>query len=271
MGRLETVAPPEASPEAGPEPPQVFVRTFTTPVGLPWDQARAAQLEARHGAPLPIAELAHQLRRLEGWSYARPGRFAVFYVRRRDFKQPFETTLDVDGAAVRVAFGRRRRLAAGQMDQLRGAAVVGAGLALAAVVVTAACVQASNVRAEAEARLERLEREAAAKLRLANRLGADREIRRALAAAQGASGTPEQVLRDLAWVTRARTPEARIVAVHWEQGLLAIEARGKAPPVSAIDREIVRSDKPLPSGLWLWGVGPIGAGEGPVVSDLAEP
>src|SRR5688572_20809131 len=85
-------------------PPQVFVRTFSTPSGLPWEQARAARLDAEHGAPLPLRDLLHRVKRLSPWSPGAVGRYAVFYVRRRDYRGAFETTVDVDGQPVRVTF-----------------------------------------------------------------------------------------------------------------------------------------------------------------------
>ena len=58
------------------EPPQVFVRVFQAPAGMPWEQGRAARLEARHGSPLPIADVMHQVKRLGAWSLGQPGRYA---------------------------------------------------------------------------------------------------------------------------------------------------------------------------------------------------
>ena len=65
----------EAEPKAERPQPQVLVRVIVTPPGAPWEQARAAKLDAQHGAPLPISELIHQLRRLAPWAPGRPGRY----------------------------------------------------------------------------------------------------------------------------------------------------------------------------------------------------
>jgi hypothetical protein len=240
--------PPGPSPAA--ETPQVFVRTFTIPSGLPWDQARAAQLEARHGAPLPIADLVHRLRRLEPWAPGRIGRYAVFYVRRRDYSGPFETTIDVDGQTMRVAFGSRGL----NLQRYRAAALAVCTVAAAGLAIVAMAVTVLGVRDSAEQQLTRLERESAVKLRIARAVEAGRQESRELAMAQGQSGRPTDVLDDIAWVARNRTSDARIVALHWDHGLLAVEARGELPPLGPSDRQMVRAQRPVRPGVWAWGV-----------------
>jgi len=262
MGRVDPIAPAEPR-----EPPQVFHRTFVVPQGLPWDQARAAALEARHGSPLPIVDLLHRVRRLEGWSPGQPGRYAAFYVRRRDYARPFETTLTVDGAAVRIAFGAR----GGQLQALRPwllRAAAAAGLALlAALPLTLAW----GARTEADARLTALETRLAARDRQARRVEADRGRAIALAQARVGLMTPADLLGDIGWVARAKAPEARIVAVHWERGVMALESRGEAAPVAGFDRRVVAADRPLRPGIRLWGVTALDPGGAPTVAELREP
>jgi len=50
----------------------------------------------------------------------RPGRFAVFYVRAKEFRAPFEANVDVDGQLVKVAFG----LGGGQVRRAQGWAMI---------------------------------------------------------------------------------------------------------------------------------------------------
>lgn len=251
MGRPE-IAEFEAAPErAEPATPQVFVRTFQTPAAMPWDQTRAANLEARHGAPLPMPDLMHRIRRLEPWKPGQAARYAVFYVRRRDYAAPFETTMDVDGQPVRVAFGktvraRPRGPSPGFLATLGGIAA----LALAA----GGGWMAFQVRAENEAELSRLEQQAAAKLRVARKAQQQRDLVRDLALVRGGSARAEDILADLAWINRSRTPEARIVGFHWDHGLIALESRGEAAPVTVTGGQLERSPKPLRPGVWLWGV-----------------
>lgn len=246
-------------------PPQVFVRTFTAPSGFPWEQARAAQLEARHGAPLPLAELMHRVRRLAPWSPGAVARYAVFYVRRRDYKAPFETTLDVDGLPVRVAFG-------GGPDLSRAQTVAGVALVASLIValVAGGAFMAYAARSEAEGRLAALEQQVAARKRQADRQETDRDRSARLAVARGERGLPSDVLADVAWLTRSRTAEARIVALHWDRGLMAVESRGSAAPVETVERQVVRSNRPLRPGVWLWGITPTppGAASAPVAAEF---
>src|SRR4051812_4519545 len=105
MSVVEHLLPPERDEPAGAATPQVFKRVIATPSGPPWRQVRAAQLEARHGAPLPIGELMFRLKRIAPWSLGQPGRFAAFYIRTREYRSAFEAIVDVEGTPVTVAFG----------------------------------------------------------------------------------------------------------------------------------------------------------------------
>jgi hypothetical protein len=249
-----TVAAPELEEEAletRAPTPQVFVRTFATPPGLPWDQARAAQLDARHGAPLPISDLLHRVKRLDRWTPGRSGAFAVFYVRRRDFDRPFETTVDVDGQAVRVAFG----MGAGQIKRARQVGLTALIVIAAVAVVVTAVSRVWQARSQNAEQLSTLEREAAARLSQAQKLDDHQHDDEALARLEGKSGLASDVAADLSWLAAAKTPDARIVAVHWDHGLLAVESRGEGAPVAAADRQVVKSQKPIRPGVWLWGIG----------------
>ncbi|HLZ77173.1 hypothetical protein [Phenylobacterium sp.] len=240
----------------GPEPvaPMVFVRTIAVPAGLPWDQARAAQLEARHGAPLPIPEVMHRLRRLETWGPGRPGRYAVFYVRRRDYTGPFETVEEVDGQSVRVAFGGGARTSSDTLPRLQRLVFLGLGAIALLLAVGYATGEVINTRNQAAQRLDLLEHNVAAKLRAGRRLEADHLRLLALTQSHPDAAIPQEVVDDIAWVAQAKAPDARIVALHWDRGLIAIEARGDTPPLTSGDRPITRGPHPRP-GLTLWGVG----------------
>jgi hypothetical protein len=260
MGGVAPLTFDGSPPEAGPDdaPPEVFLRTFVTPPGAPWTQARAAALEVRHGAPLPLGDLMHRVKRLEGWGPGRPARFAAFYIRRRDYRRPFETLVDVDGAPVRVAFGARAQ----HFGRLRSLALAGAAAALSVGLVASGTVAALNARAEVAGRLDTAARQIAVRLSQGRETAGRLETSRAIAQVQGHAGLPAEVLDDLEWLAHARTPEAQILAVHWDHGLLAVEARGEAAPVAATDREVVRAPRPLRAGVWLWGIRrrPVGAG-----------
>ena len=95
---------PRDEPVAAAVPPSVFARSVATPPGWPWEQARGALLEARHGAPLPIDQMLVRLKRLTPWRPGQGARFAACYVRATEIEARFEARVDVEGQAVSVAF-----------------------------------------------------------------------------------------------------------------------------------------------------------------------
>jgi len=242
-----------------PPPPQVFSRVFSTPPGPPWRQARAAKLEAWHGAPIPIADLIHRVKRLNPWAAGAPGRYAAFYVRAREFSAPFETTVEVDGRQITVAFG------APALPLARAGAV---GALLVAILASLTLLGAGfwlglSARMEVSARLDIAEQTAAARSRSMTQLKRRADQARALRVVVGSNRPIGALFDDLRWVSVNKAPDARIDALHWDHGLLVVEARGESPPFLAPDRTLRRSDKPIRRGVWLWGVvnGPTGASQ----------
>jgi hypothetical protein len=230
--------------------PQVFVRVVSTPPGMPWEQSRAAQLEMRHGAPLPIADLMHKMNRLGRWAPGQQGRFAVFYIRAREFRTPFETIVDVEGTPTKVAFG------AGA-EQLRRARTTGLAvllLVLSGLIIGTGAAMALNARAQASTRLETAELTVANRLKTAQVIERRRRDSRSLRIAIGGARPVEDVLADLAWASASKTPAARVDVVHWDHGLLAVEVRGEDMPFEALDRVQERSARPIRRDVWLWGV-----------------
>ncbi len=240
---------PDASANAE-SVPHVFSRAFTAPAGMPWEQTRAAQLEARHGAPVPISELLHQVKRLDGWTFGRPARFVLFYVRSREFRGPFETTVDVDGRTVKVAFGT----AAEQVRRAQRAGVVAALTAAALVVLAGGPLLALHARQDAAARLQLAEQSLDTKLHAVKAAQRRAEQARAVARLTAGGRPVGDVLADFAWASASKAMEARVAALHWDHGLLAVEARGEVPPFAATSRTVERSARPIRPGVWLWGV-----------------
>jgi hypothetical protein len=242
---LDGEAPPPA------DAPKVLTRTIQAPAGLPWDQYRAADLEARHGAPLPIGEIVYRLQRLEPWRPGAAARYGAFYVLARELTGRLDTTVELEGEQRQVTF-----LPPGlQLRQARGFAVLVLMAAAMAFAVTASLGTAFVRRGEAEASLSALETRAIAKTRVVE---ARRRVQRqneALDAQPDRGGRLRDAIEDLAWASAAKAPEARIEAVHWEPGLLAIEARGSQPPLVTGDgRSLRKAPRPLRRGVWLWGV-----------------
>jgi hypothetical protein len=232
-------------------PPKVFVRALTTPPGAPWEQARAARLDAQHGAPLPISELMHQVRRLDRWGPGRSGQFAAFYVRVREYREPFETPVEVDGQTVRVRFGTPTQ----DVRRLQAAGAVLFALVLSGAVMGAGAVLALRARGEASTQLAADEQLARTRLAAAQAFRDRSNQASDLRSLVGQARPLGEVVADLTWVATSKTPEARVVGIHWERGLLAVEARGEQPPFLAADRPLERSGKPLRPGVWLWAVG----------------
>lgn len=256
------------APKPTAPPPQVFVRALVTPPGPPWEQARAARLDARHGAPLAIAELVHQVRRLERWAPGRPGRYGAFYVRAREFREPFEARVEVDGQTVAVRFGAPAR----DFGQLRGAGAAVLAVVLSGAILGAGVTLALSARGAASVRLEAAEQLGQRKLKMAEAARTRATQARDLRALVGHGRPLGEVIGDLTWVATSKTPEARLVGVHWERGLLAVEARGEQPPFLAVDRPIERSEKPLRPGVWLWAIGrpqDLAPRRGPVAAEIA--
>ena len=255
---------PPAGAYAGPDPdrsvlePQVFVRTLTAPSGLPWEQSRAAELEARMAAPAAMAALKYRMIRIEPWGFGKPGRFAAVYLRGGEGLAAYETEVLIEGRAVKVAFLSEAARRGRRLERLRAIVFAAAPLAL----VVAAVMASLGIAADREARIEALEVKAQRAELLAHRAGAQRAEAHALQGAGAEGRTLPDALRDLDWLSRARAPAAHVQAVHWENGLMTITVRGDAPPVRASEREVRRADKPLGTALWLWGVGPAAKGGG---------
>jgi len=245
----------EPGPASNQDHPKVLSRVIVTPPGSPWAQARLARMDARHAAPLPLSDLVYQVRRLSSWRPASEGRFAVFYVRARDARSPFEAIETVDGRALKVAFGK----AATNTASLQGLGLAVLLLALTGGLLTTAAIVGARARAESVDRLDAVERLAHAKIATAQTFRRGVTQARQLKAAVGRAAPASDVLNDLAWVATAKTPEARIVGLHWRDGVMALEVRGDPPPFGVIDRRLQRSAQQLRPGVWLWGVGAAGS------------
>ena len=231
--------------------PKVFVRTISTPPGLPWEQGRVADLEARHGSPLPIGEVLYRVRRLEGWRPGSPGRFAAFYVLAGEVDGRLDASAEVDGQTLTVTF-----VTGGARVAEAGLAVARTGLiaALAALLI-AGVAAALNRRAETAAALQVVELRAEAKLKRAEAARRGGDLDRLLGLELERGVRLRDALGDLAWASNAKAPDARIEALHWEPGLLAVTVKGEGSPFQAVtDREIRRADRPVRPGTWLWGV-----------------
>jgi hypothetical protein len=239
---LEPVAPP------------VFARSISAPAGPPWDQARAADLEARLSAPLPLSEVLYQLHRLEPWRLGRPARYAATYVRVREVREALEASVEVDGRRLHVRFVST----AEKSRRAKRFGIVAAALAVGVLAAGVAMTTALAMRSQTALRLDALEQTAALRLRQARNLDALDDQTRALNIAHVQGQSLKDYLSDLAWAAAARSPDAHIDSVHWERGLMAVQMRGDVAPFAQNDRTVIKASKPVRPGVWLWGVGPAG-------------
>ena len=255
-GSLRLVDEPEGSepPEPPTEPkaaPKVFVRTLLTPPGMPWEQSRTAELDARLSSPLPAGDVVYQLRRLEAWRPGSPARFAAFYVLARDVDGRLETQAQVDGRDVRVVFESRE--VAARRAKLLGAVGLGSGVVVFALVLVTGL--AVGRRAELEGKLAAAEQLADSKLRSASSKARLKAQEQALRSWRDKGLPMSDILADLAWISGAKASGVRIDGVHWDHDLLAVEAPGGQPPLVVFgDRKLQRSAKPIRPGVFLWAV-----------------
>jgi len=250
MANISLMPRTESNGTADAPPPTVLTRTISVPPGPPWEQARAANLEARHGAPLPISELVFQIRRLDSWAPGRAVRYAVFYVRERELTARFSTIVEVDGRPLAVEF----RPAGDRAEQVRLLTQGAVFVVVLISIVAGSVLVGHQVRAAADVRLEAAERLAATRLRQAKVVQKQLDEQRRLEIAVGSSDPVTQVLADLTWASAQRAPEARLAAVHWEHGLLAVETRSEVAPF--VDANGLRAAGRIRPGVWLWGAQP---------------
>ena len=221
--------------------PRVFARAVHAPAGWPWEQVRAAQLAARHEAPLPIDQVHLRLRRLTPWRPAQVARFAACYVRISEIAERFETQVELDGRPVPVAFEPPEALA----RRARRSLLVGVGAAVVAALLFVSIAGALLARAQGEEQLAALEHDAALKLQRAEAIQSVRRQSAALAAASPGELVAAP-LSDLAWAMAARAPDARIEAWRWDHGVSRVEARGEASPFVDPHRTVTREG----AGVW---------------------
>ncbi|MGR4866929.1 hypothetical protein [Caulobacter sp. LARHSG274] len=245
---------PRDEPSTVAAAPNVFARAVSTPPGWPWEQARGALLEARHGAPLPIDQMLVRLKRLTPWRLRQGGRFAACYVRTSEIETRFEARVEVDDQAVSVTFEPPEAMA----RRARRSLVAGVAAAGIAALVFMSIAGALLARSEGETQLAAMERDAAAKLRRAETAQRVRRESAALTMAQPGDRIAAP-LTDLAWAMAARAPDARIESWNWAHGVSRVEARGETSPFADPQRGASREGVARP-GVWSWRIQPEGAG-----------
>lgn len=224
-----------------------FTRVVTTPPAWPWDQARAARLEAQHTSPVSGGDITILVRRLKPWAFNEPGEYVAVYLRAGDATGD-GLYIEVQGRRLRIDLpsrARREALIKERAIQLGCAAVI----VLAFVGLTMLALQRraalEDRLAQAEVRVQRLARQSQG---VANA----KADARALASLDLRGQTIDSVIQDLNRVSMSMTDDARIDAFFWRKGYWAVEARGDTPPVRGMDGDLQKSVKPVRRGVWLW-------------------
>jgi len=224
-----------------------FTRVLATPPGWPWDQSRAAMLEARHTSPVSNDGVNIIVRRLKGWALGDGGEFVAIYLRAGDVFPAQGLDVDVRGRTIHIDLPSR----AARAEQFKDQAIRIAAAAVMVVVVLGLVPLAFERRGafenrldEAEVRIEHEAREAHAVARAKQDAEALSEL--------GATDGLDKAVADLAYVSAAKDPAARIDAFYWNKGFWAIEARGGDVPIKDNAVTLQKSAKPVRPGVWLW-------------------
>lgn len=225
-----------------------FTRVVTTPPAWPWDQARAAKLEAQHTSPVSGGDATVLVRRLKPWVFNESGEFVAIYLRSGDTAPSEGFDIEVQGKRLRIELPSRAKREAALRDrawQIGAAAVI----VLALVGLTLLALQR---RADLEDRLSQAELRMQRQDHRAKAIALAKADARALTNLGVKDQGVDQVVHDLTRVAVSKSTNAQLDAFYWRKGYWAVEARGDFPPVQGMDIELQRSVKPVRRGVWLW-------------------
>lgn len=207
----------------------VFSRPIQTPPGLPWDQRRVAELEARAGSPVTDPMIHIVVTRRTPWRPRQPGLFEAEYLRPAPkVVRPFEPQPPRGLPAWAV-----------KADGSLAPWLLPAASVFLAVSIFGLAIVVGNARQASETRaLTDLDAE----------LGSLQEaIRTAAQASRSAraleaSGLPQSdlasALGDLGWLARSRAPEAQVQEVQWRRGVMTVRFRAPGQSFEAVDRAV---------------------------------
>ncbi len=228
-----------------------FTRVIAAPPAWPWDQMRAARLEAMHTSPLSGGDTNLVLRRLKPWAPGQPAEFAAIYLRATDTPPAGGFDVEVQGRKLHIDMlsPAARGAALREKAWLIGSVAI---VALALVGLTGLALQR---RTALDDRLTALETRLDRDVRKARIVAHSKRDAEALAELQLAPQGVDRVLADLNRVTIAKVAGARIDAFYWRKGYWAVESHGDARPVEGPGLVVQRSAKPVRRDVWLWAGG----------------
>jgi hypothetical protein len=209
--------------------PPRFIRRIVTPAAAPWDQQRAADHDARHNSPLLADQVMIQVRRVGAWRPGEPATFAAAYLRKTDVTGPVTLAADIAGQSLTFSFAPPQALAA-----LRRAAVVDLAVAVVAIALLVLAAAVGWSRREAnEAALAAAQHTDDRAIRLQTLAGRRAKTDAALAAAGLEARNGSALLRDFAWLAKARNPNAVLQSVVWDGGTFTLQSSDQAQPLLA--------------------------------------
>jgi hypothetical protein len=227
-----------------------FTRIINTPPALPWDQERAAKLEAKHTSPISTTATGQDLtiivRRLEPWKPRAIGRFVAIYLRGSGHKLGLSFWVDVHGRQVKVDIPSKT----GQTEALKQKTWIIASVTIIGLCLFGQAALTINRRSEVASRLDVLEIQTQRLTKQEASVSKAKQNAQALAELNMTGRTPEDVINALRTVTLSRDTNSRIEAFLWEEGDWALEVRGEATPLK--EMSMMKAPKPVRRGVWLW-------------------
>ena len=224
-----------------------FTRVMTIPPGWPWDQSRAAMLEARLASPTSNDGVSIIVHRLKAWALGEGGEFVAIYLRAGDQMPAQGIDIDVLGRTVHIDMPSR----AARTEQLKDQATRIAAVMVMVVVVLGLIALAFERRAALEDRLTNTEFQVEHEARAARAVTRAKQDAEALSEL-GVTDGLDHAINDLTYVTVAKDPAARLDAFYWSKGFWAVEARGNDAPIKDSGVTLQKSAKPVHPGVWLW-------------------
>jgi hypothetical protein len=232
-----------------------FTRLITTPPAFPWDQQRAAMLEARHTSPVAGAMKGAMsgdgpqivVRRLSPWKSNEGGRFVAIYFKPGDALNE-EVEVEVQGKLIKIDLNAKARL----LDQMRQSSWLVGCVAVIIVCLGLQLGLTLQRRADADDQITQAEsrfKHNALDLKTLARAKADAQ---ALTELDLKSQSVSQVIHDLKTINATKQPQALIDSFLWDRGYWAVEARGPDVPLLVTGAPLKRSVKPVRQGVWLW-------------------
>ncbi len=224
-----------------------FTRVLATPPGWPWDQSRAAMLEARHTSPVSSDGVNIIVRRLKAWALGESGEFVAIYLRAGDPFPAQGIDIDVRGRTIHIDMPSR----AARAEQLKDQVTRVAAILVMVVVVLSLITLAFERRGALNDRLDEAETQIDHEAREAHAVTRAKQDAEALSEL-GVTDGLDHAVNDLTYLSAAHDPSARLDAFYWSKGFWAVEAHGSDTPIKDTAVTLQKSPKPVRPGVWLW-------------------